>query len=162
MKRKFTTFFVVVIMVVCLFPSLALAENDTEIRTSVPAEYTIRINCGNDGSIQVRGAKQVHADLYVAERFSDVVITVTPNRGYEIQHIDVDYTGDFVMESHQIMLNRIWDNSVISISFCPIQNFSDTPKTGDSTNIVFWTALALTSAILTILSLQKAKRTNKK
>ena len=156
MERKFTTFFVVVIMVVCLFPSLALAENDTEIRTSVPAEYTIRINCGNDGSIQVRGAKQVHADLYVAERFSDVVITVTPNRGYEIQHIDVDYTGDFVMESHQIMLNRIWDNSVVSISFCPIQNFSDTPKTGDSTNIILLGCLMLISLfILGILFIKK-------
>ena len=123
---------------ILIFTPKAFADTTT-LTTSVPKAHYISLSIGNGGSVNgLRGKTEIWAD-----RHSKVVFEIKPDSGYTIK--SVFYNGENVtaeVRGGRFVIESLEADAVLKVNFQSLTS----PRTGDSSNLAFWSAQLMMSS----------------
>lgn len=123
-------FLSVLMAVLCaLLPMLALAQESTVIKTTVPAEHTITVICGEHGRVTVAGKTFAGTHAIKVKRLADLTIIAEPDTGYALSQVLASQTDGVRVEGRKIVLSGVYCDQTITVTFAqPTATPTVTPK----------------------------------
>lgn len=134
--KKYISALLLTVFILMLAPA-AFADS-TILTTFVPTEHIISLNIGNGGNVNGLCGKTEMA----VDRHSRVVFDIKPDSGYRIKSIT--YNGKDVtakVSSGKFVIASVECDGSFGVTFECLRS----PQTGDSSNIVLWSAMLIFS-----------------
>ena len=146
--KKYISALLLTVFLLVLAPA-ALADS-TILTTNVPSTHTISLDVGSGGSVNgLRGKTEIGAD-----RHSKVVFEIKPDSGYKIK--SVIYNGEDVtskVSGGKFIIESVENDGNLKVTF----QSSISPQTGDSSNLVLWSAMLFLSGAAMYLLRKKVQ-----
>lgn len=135
--KKYISALLLTVFILLLAP--AANADSTVLTTSVPTTHRIILDIGNGGSVNgLRGLNESRAD-----RHSKVVFEIKPDSGYAIK--SVLSNGENVtaeVRDGRFVIESLEADVVLKVTFQSLTS----PRTGDNSNLLLWSALLLMSS----------------
>lgn len=111
-------FLSVLMAVLCaLLPMLVLAQESTVIKTTVPAEHTITVICGEHGRVTAAGKTFAGTHAIKVKRLADLTIIAEPDTGYALSQVLASQTDGVRVEGRKIVLSGVYCDQTITVTF---------------------------------------------
>lgn len=108
---------IIFLVVLCLLlPVFALAQQ-TQLTAEVPAEHTVTVICGENGAFTVNGESYTGTMQFTIGRFSDLVISVVPDRGFALDAVTAANSVGLSMDGDTITLAGVVVDNTIQFTF---------------------------------------------
>lgn len=165
MKRKSTACHIVrflfLVLIIALLPVSVWAQ-ETTLTTNIPSVHTLHIELSGNGRIIVDGVPYEKTEDIQISRHSTPVISATPDSGWKLK--SVSFSGKDITEQIQngtFTCSEMCNNEELIVVF---ESQSNTPQTGDQSNIENLCLLMLLSVIgmLLCVTAQRKMRANDK
>lgn len=159
MKKKYLVWVAMIFAVAWLLAGpLKTFAAETVLTTTVPTEFSLRIEVDGQGTVFVNGTEYRDGDTVVIPRNTDALYRFTPDNGHKLTSVvynGIQHIGECKDGTLQLFVDN---NAVLQIRFTAI---SQGPQTGDTDNIVgVYAVMAL--ALLTVAGTVAHNNTNKK
>ena len=162
MKRKSTAYqivrLLVLVLIIALLPISVWAQEAT-LTANVPSVHNLHIELTGNGAIVVDGVPYENTVNLQIKRHSTPAISATPDNGWKIKTILLD--GIEItqkVQSGTFAFSEMCHDAELIVVF---EAQSNTPQTGDTTNIEILFLLMLLSIIGIILCVMTYRRTRK-
>lgn len=131
-------------------------SQETILTTSVPACHILRVEFEGKGIVTVDGVAYVRTTDIKVDRHSEVDITVLAANGYRTKTVLWNKNNVTTAIKQGTWKSPVIDHdSVLTISF---ERISANPMTGDSSNIINWSLLTMTSIFCIAVCLMHFKK----
>lgn len=152
MKRKSTAYQIVrllfLVLIIALLPVSAWAQ-ETTLTANVPSVHTLHIELTGNGRIVVNGVPYEKTAEIQIKRHSAPVISATPDSGWKLE--SVSFGGQDITKQIQngtFTFPEMCNDAELIVVF---ESQSNTPQTGDKTNIEILSLVMLLSVVGMIL-----------
>lgn len=100
-----------------LLPTLALAQDSTTLKTTVPSEHTITIVCGAHGKVVIDGKTYSGTFTIQAARLGTLTIKAQPGSGYGLSQVKVDDMDGVTVKGRKVTLSSIHCENTVTLTF---------------------------------------------
>ncbi len=160
MKRKSTAYYIVrllFLVLIIVLLSISVWAQETTLTANVPSVHTLHIELTGNGRIVVDGVPyEKTADIQI-KRHCTPAISATPDSGWELE--SVSFGGKDITEQIQngaFAFPEMCNDAELIVVF---ESQSNTPQTGDQSNIEILYLLMLLSVIGMLLCVFAHRKT---
>lgn len=157
-KKLFSFLFLVLSIMLIALPVSAETSDGTIISTVVPHKYTITLDIVGNGSVEYEDVLYKDGDTIQVIEGTDMTFKLQADSKYKLK--SVLYNGQNVTEQitdSVIAINNVQQDGTLAVTYVKLGGILN-PATGDNSNILLWSILALGSAVTFIGIVFKMKK----